>query len=119
MTAAKEVLISAADLVGGDRASTHGPKLDNHMRIASVWNGILTAAGKAPLAPLDAHDVANLMEGLKIARRYSGGLNRDDYVDGAGYAAVAYEVREDMDRIATSWASDIRVVEPEDEDDGA
>ena len=33
------------------------------------------------------------MEGLKIARRYSGGFNADDYLDGAGYAACAYEVR--------------------------
>jgi hypothetical protein len=38
-------------------------------------------------------DVANLMEWLKIARRYSGWFNPDDYPDGAGYAGVAYEVR--------------------------
>jgi hypothetical protein len=32
------------------------------------------------------------MEALKIARRYSG-PNVDDYIDAAGYAAVAGEIR--------------------------
>jgi len=34
-----------------------------------------------------------MMELLKIARRKLGDLNVDDYTDGAGYAAVAYECR--------------------------
>ena len=38
--------------------------------VASIWNGILAAAGKAPPMPLDAEDVANLIEGLEIAQRY-------------------------------------------------
>mgnify|MGYP003631514948 CR=1 FL=1 len=38
-------------------------------------------------------DAANMMELLKIARRKLGGLNVDDYTDGAGYAAVAYECK--------------------------
>ena len=32
-----------------------------------------------------------MMELLKIARRKLGVFNPDDYVDGAGYAAVAFE----------------------------
>lgn len=124
-TAAKDVLTDAADIVGGERAAQHGPKLDNHNKIAAVWNGILQAAGKAGMIPLDAHDVANMMEGLKIARRYTGSLNRDDYVDGAGYAACSYEIRDDMERIALSWIADVQPVEmpefqaAEGEDDGA
>lgn len=89
---AGEIAAKAADLVGGDRETTHGNKLQNHAKIAMVWNGIMHAAGKPPAYPLNAHDVANLMEGLKIARRYSGTFNPDDYVDGAGYAAVAGEI---------------------------
>lgn len=89
---AGDVCKAAGELVGGDRAATHGDKVDNHARIAHVWNGILAAAGAAPARPLDGHDVANLMEGLKIARRYTGGFNPDEYVDGAGYAAVAGEI---------------------------
>lgn len=90
---ASEIASRAADLVSGDRERQHGDKTENHEKIAAVWNGILTAAGKPPLAPLDAHDVATLMEGMKIARRYTGSFNPDDYIDGAGYASVAGEIR--------------------------
>jgi hypothetical protein len=90
---AEQIAQRAAQLVGGDRAKAHGDKVRNHENIAAVWNGILAAAGKLPTAPLDAHDVANLMEGLKIARRYAGAVNADDYVDGCGYWAVAGEIR--------------------------
>lgn len=101
---AGEIAGRAAELVGGDRAKTHGDKTQNHNNIAAVWNGILMAAGKATPVPLNAHDVANLMEGLKIARRYAGSFNADDYVDGAGYAAVAGEIAAEQDRIDRSWA---------------
>ena len=91
MTAA-DILSQALGYVEGERARTHGDKQVNHAAIAAVWNGILDArriAGR-PMA-LDGHDVANLMEGLKIARRYTGTFNPDDYIDGAGYAGVAAE----------------------------
>jgi hypothetical protein len=90
---AAEIATKAAELVGGDRAVQHGDKTLNHDKIASIWNGILSAAGKPPMVPLDGHDVANLMEGMKIARRYTGSFNPDDYIDGAGYASVAGEIR--------------------------
>lgn len=90
---ANDILVEAARLVGGDREATHGDKLDNFNRIAAAWNGILIAAGKAPATPLNAHDVCNLMEVMKVARRYSGSFNADDYTDGGGYAGCAYEVR--------------------------
>lgn len=48
------------------------------------------AAGRDPMK-FDAHDVANMMEILKVARRYNGTFNPDNYVDGCGYSAVAYE----------------------------
>ncbi|MDB5550825.1 MAG: hypothetical protein JWL86_809 [Rhizobium sp.] len=90
---AVDVATAAAGLVGGDRNHTHGDMTDNHQRIADMWNGALAGMGKAPKLPLDAHDVACLMEVLKIARRYAGTFNVDDYVDGAGYASVAAEIR--------------------------
>lgn len=98
MIKAPAIAKNAAELVDGARASQHGPMVENHQKIADVWNGILAAAGKAPSLPLDAHDVANLMEGMKIARRYSGAFNLDDYVDGAGYAAIAGEIRSGLDK---------------------
>jgi hypothetical protein len=91
---AKAIAHKAADLVGGDRKAAYGDVTEGMERVAAVWNGILTAAGKPPAAPLDAHDVANLMEGLKIARRYTGPYRADNYVDGAGWAAVAGEAGE-------------------------
>ena len=41
--------------------------------------------------PLTGADAANMMELLKIARRKAGAHNPDDYVDAAGYAAIAHE----------------------------
>jgi len=86
-------VVVACLLVGPALAATsHGDKVANHSAIAAVWNGILEAKRVAGLPPsLDGHDVANLMEGLKIACRYTGNFNEDDYMDGAGYAAVALE----------------------------
>jgi hypothetical protein len=93
---ASEVCAEAAHLVAGDRGRVHGDKITNFRNIARIWNAILAAkcakAGLPPLIALDAHDVANMMEAMKIARRYTGTANVDDYVDGAGYAGVAAEV---------------------------
>lgn len=90
---APDIARKAAELVGGDRAIQHGDKRTNHACIAAVWNGILECrriAGEPDA--LDAHDVATLMEGLKIARRYNGAFNIEDYTDAAGYSAVAGEI---------------------------
>ena len=38
--------------------------------------------------------VADLFELAKVARRQAGDYNRDDYVDGAGYAAISCELRQ-------------------------
>ena len=89
---ASEIAAKASDLVGGDRERQHGDKVSNFTNIAHAWNGILKAAGKAGPVALDAHDVANLMEAMKIARRYSGSYNEDDYIDGCGYSACAGEI---------------------------
>lgn len=113
---ASSIASLASDLVGGSRAATHGDKYDNHARIAAVWNGILAAASKQTISPLDAHDVANLMEGMKIARRYLGAFNPDDYVDGAGYAACAGEIKSAMEKgrlDAEEWARDAAAPAPQ------
>ena len=83
---AKEILETALDLIDGDRANDYGPMLENHENIASLWNGYLYNKEL-----ISAEDVANMMELLKIARRKTGTLKKDNYIDGAGYAAVAYE----------------------------
>lgn len=99
-TSAANILRTAATLVSGDREAVHGDKELNHMCIADMWNAYLTAKLRAHAknggthVPLTAEDVASMMEALKIARRLTGSHNPDDYIDGAGYAAVAGEIAE-------------------------
>lgn len=90
---AEHIAKTAASLVAGDREASHGSKYKNHANIASLWTAYLRNAGLiAPTSCLWPEDVANLMELLKIARRQHGSFNLDDFVDGAGYAAVAGEI---------------------------
>lgn len=88
-------LAKASELVGTDRSQQHGPIFANHTAIAELWNGYLSARSysqKGGQSELDAADVANMMELLKVARRLNGAHNDDDYVDAAGYAAIAGEI---------------------------
>lgn len=96
---AAEICAKAGELVGGDREVTHGDKSINFKNIAFLWNAILRAKALqgggysgGPILTLDALDVANMLEAFKIARRYSGAHNIDDYIDGAGYAGCAGEI---------------------------
>jgi hypothetical protein len=85
---AEDILRRAADLVSGDRATTHGDKRQNHDNIASLWTAYL-GIRRDPAAPLRGRDVANMMGLLKIARGETGSFNLDDSVDGAAYLAIA------------------------------
>ena len=94
---ASTILKDAAGLVDGPRANSHGDKRTNMQNTADIWNAMLRIklrirANLAVSDLLDPVDVANMMEAFKIARRYSGAHNIDDYLDGAGYAAVAGEI---------------------------
>lgn len=82
----------AATLVSGDRKAAYGDVVRGLEKIAAMWNGTLAAAGITVSRPVTGHDVANMMEALKIARRYTGPHRIDNYIDGAGWAAVAGEV---------------------------
>ena len=81
-----DILQEALDLVTKDRDSSYGPMNENHQNIADLWAAYL----KRLKGDLSAADAANMMELLKIARRKPGELTRDDFVEGAGYAAGAY-----------------------------
>lgn len=94
---AATICIAAAELVAGDRQVTHGDKSINFANTADIWNAIMAAKRRRSEGMLlDALDVANMLEAFKIARRYSGGHNLDDYVDGAGYAGCAGEIAEKL-----------------------
>jgi len=101
---AHHICKTASELVGSDRQVTHGDKTINFQNTAEIWNAILNAKARkfnqAPVLFLDALDVANMLEAFKIARRYSGSHNLDDYIDGAGYAGCAGEVAERMAEVS-------------------
>ena len=82
---AVDICQEAASLVGGDRQRTHGDKTQNHLNIATLWTAYLGV-------PITAQQAAVMMVLLKVARTKLGALNRDDYVDMAGYAGVAGEI---------------------------
>ena len=96
---ASSICHDAEELISGARAATHGDVIENHAAIAAIWNAILKAKWRdwdfveVPsvewLTPLD---VLNMMEALKIMRRYGGSFNLDDFIDGVGYAALAGQV---------------------------
>ena len=88
---AHELADEAALIMDGDRAKTHGPKRENHQRIAKAFQLWLEIRPE-PAAPLTEWDVANMMELLKIARRCTGDHNDDDYVDGGNYSFIAGEL---------------------------
>ena len=92
---ASEICAKAADLVGGDRAASHGDKFKNFDNIARLWDAYLitrAAVGK----PLNAADIGHMMVLMKIARTQTGSLNVDDYVDAAGYAGCAAQVAQEI-----------------------
>ena len=86
---AVEIIKKASDLVGGDRATTHGDKHRNFANIAEFWQAYLNSLGGRAL---EAADVGNMMALLKIARTQSGALNDDDAIDAIGYIACAGEI---------------------------
>ena len=86
---ASDIAGRAAELVSGDRATTHGDMHAHFAHVAELWSAYL---GKQLDFALDPADVGNMMALLKIARTRSGALNVDDWIDGAGYLACAGEV---------------------------
>ncbi|MGY3609910.1 MULTISPECIES: DUF6378 domain-containing protein [unclassified Bradyrhizobium] len=95
---ASEILASAAELVCGDRKAAYGDVMDGLGRIALMWNGLLTIAGKAPKRPIDEHDVAQMMSSLKQARAYTGPLRADNHIDQCGWSAIAGEAAQRLQK---------------------
>ncbi len=94
---AGEMLNTAAELVGGQRAIDYGDKTVNHQRIATLWNLWLeeTRIGDNFLAEkvhLSAYDVAMMMLLLKIARLMHSPGHQDSHIDIAGYASILEEI---------------------------
>lgn len=90
MKAAK-IALTASTLIAGGRADTHGSMARTHGCIASLWTVYLQSR-RDNTAPLSPSDVAKMMVLLKLARSENGAHNNDDYIDMAGYAAIAGEL---------------------------
>ncbi len=84
-----DVLTKAVEIINGERDSDYGDALDNHQRIANLWNVYLE--GKNSVTP---EDVAIMMILLKVARLINTHTT-DSFVDIAGYSAIAEEIREE------------------------
>jgi hypothetical protein len=83
-TVRRQVLLEAADLVDGPRATHYGPPARNLTVTARMWSAYLGT-------DLSPRDVAWLMVLLKVARE-ANSHSHDSSVDAAGYAAIAAEV---------------------------
>ena len=89
-----ESILAAACAIGtGERRGTYGEPEDSLQSIADFWQAYIQArsAKRQPgeVLILGPQDVANMMILLKLARSLGPGAHRDNYVDIAGYAALA------------------------------
>jgi hypothetical protein len=85
-----EVLKSASNLVGGDRAKQHGDYTLLHERVAELWSTYLKA-------DVSTDQVVFCMTLLKIARSEFGSKNPDDGVDATAYTAIWAAILEQKD----------------------
>lgn len=84
-----EILDTARKYVTRDRAATHGEAEDTFGRIAALWSADLGIE-------ITALDVARLMVLLKMARAKTNAAHTDNWIDAAGYAAIAGELGLDL-----------------------
>ena len=65
---ASEMLLHAAELVGGQRAKDYGNKTVNHIRIAELWNYWLEESRKSDTDKrITAYDAAMMMMLVMLA----------------------------------------------------
>lgn len=88
----KTCLETAIGCVTNDRQNDYGAPENNFATIARYWNAYVASIG-TPVQFL-SHDVAIMMGLLKAARMASSPQKADNYVDAAGYFAIAAELTE-------------------------
>lgn len=90
------VLQEAHQVINGERQQQYGSPENSHAVIAEMWNGYLAARKKAgKQEDLDATDVAHMMVQFKLARQLNGAGKRDNYIDAAGYIAIAADMADE------------------------
>lgn len=87
----RNCLKEANETINGDRQDIHGNPEDSFSLIAKYWDAYLAKVFgyKANFQVLKALDVAHMMMLFKIARMQGQKPCRDNYIDCAGYSAIA------------------------------
>lgn len=96
MTDRTHILQKANQCITVDRAATHGNAEDNFGRIAGLW------AVYKPGVEFTPRDAALMLALVKIARAAGNAGHEDNYVDLAGYAALAGEIATSPRPVATA-----------------
>ena len=84
-----DLLKRAIEYTDGDRRTDYGSPIENHERIAMIFNAI---TGKR----LSAKDVAFMQVATKLARLKSSPKKDDHYIDIMAYIGIAYECEENV-----------------------
>ena len=96
MTQRRKILDTACKLTGGDRDASYGTPITNMQDTARFWDAYLLSKGVCLVGSngepvtFSGEDVANMMVLLKMARM-GASYKEDNYVDAAGYTAIAGE----------------------------
>ena len=85
----KDILERASDLINGDRDRQHGDVHETAENMAALLSALLHRKLTGPVTPVEALQAMTM---VKVARTMNGQVNEDDYVDMAGYAALAGEL---------------------------
>lgn len=87
-----EILDTAKSMVTGQREQDYGTPENNFTAIARLWSAYCAS-------PFTAEDVAIMMCLFKIGRMVTGAGTDDSYIDLAGYAACAGELRAERRKV--------------------
>lgn len=79
-----DILLTAEELVNGDRNVQYGDPRQDFQRTADMWSAYLGYR-------VEPHDVAAMMCLLKVSRIRWSPLKKDSWVDLAGYAACGWD----------------------------
>lgn len=85
------IALKASTLVASDRAKAHGDAARTYALAAALID-TYRKGRRDPNAPLSASDLMKEMVLVKLARSENGEFNNDDFIDMAGYAAIAGEL---------------------------
>jgi len=84
-----KILDCAGDLIQGDRHKQHGDATYAFDSIARAWTWLLEGKLAEPILP---YEVALMCDLMKTSRIKTGEHSLDNYIDKAGYTALAGEL---------------------------